>query len=130
MGLCPKKQDRFAGSPALYYRLLCACVLAAVPTPAQAVEVNGGVGLGAILLGTKPRFAVSPQAGISWRASGGFLFAVHETCSIVPAINEHGAGVYNQTSAAFGYAFGSVQFSLGPSLSFTPHQRATTLTCL
>src|SRR5207237_1234994 len=73
-----------------FFRLLCACGLVFVPAPAAAFEVSGGVSLGGILAGAKPHFAVSPQAGVSWRMDSGLLFAVHETCNILPAINERG----------------------------------------
>jgi hypothetical protein len=88
------------------------------PAPAAAFELSGGVSLGGVLAGTKSRFAASPHAGISWRMGSGWLFAIHEMFSILPAINQHGVGVHNQTSASLGYAFEKGQLSLGPSLSF------------
>jgi len=84
---------------------------------ADAFELRGGVSLGGILVGTVPRFAVSPHLGISWRRDGGFQFVVHDLCSILPANDTLGVGVYNQTAAAVGYAFEKLDFSLGPSIS-------------
>lgn len=97
--------------------LLCACVLLAAAKPADAFEVSGGVGLGGILAGSKPRFAVTPHAGVTWRMESGFLVTAHEMLSILPATDEHGVGVYNRTSVLVGYAAKGLIFSAGPSLS-------------
>jgi hypothetical protein len=85
--------------------------------PAEASELNGGVSLGGFLVGTVPRFAVSPHIGMSWRRESGFLFMVHDMCSILPTINTFGAGIYNQASAAIGYSFDKLKLSIGPSIS-------------
>jgi len=85
--------------------------------PVEALELRGGVSLGVMLAGTQPRLAVSPHAGISWRTESGFLFAIHDSFSILPATNKDGVGVYNQTSADFGVAWDKGDFSVGPSLS-------------
>ncbi|MDI3290751.1 hypothetical protein [Polyangium sp. 15x6] len=100
-----------------YCALLCASVLLATPGRARAFELSGGVSLGGILVGTDPRLAVSPHARMSWRMKGSILLAVDEMCSILPSTNELGAGVYNHTSVAVGYASQQGNFSLGPSLS-------------
>ena len=86
-------------------------------TPADAYELSGGVGLGGMVVGAVPRFAVSPHLGISWRRESGFLFALHDLCSILPPSRKLGVGVYNQTSAAIGYASEKFNFSAGPSIS-------------
>lgn len=96
---------------------LIALLLMVVPMPAVAYELSGGVSMGGILAGAVPRLAVSPHAGLSWRMESGFLFAVHDLFSILPAINKDGAGVYNQTAAAIGYAWENGNLSVGPSLS-------------
>lgn len=105
---------RSACSVALATYLLVAL---AAPSPAEALELSGGVSFGALVVGTDPRLAVSPHAGISWRTESGFLFAAHDAVSIVPATNALGVGVYNQTSVGLGYSSESTNFSLGPSLS-------------
>ncbi len=92
-------------------------VLVAVPLPAEAFEVSGGVSLGGIVAGTVPRLAVSPHASLAWRMESGFLLAAHDLLSILPSINKDGAGVSNQTSVALGYAWEKGDFSVGPSLS-------------
>lgn len=88
----PKKRGRrtFGGilRPSL---LLCAIALVALPSPAEAFELSGGVSLGGILAGTEPRLAVSPHAGISWRMESGFLVAAHDLFSILPATNRDGS---------------------------------------
>lgn len=86
-------------------------------TQASALELSGGVGAGGMLAGSRPRFAVSPHAGVSWRTDGGFLFAVHDALTLLPAINKYGIGVHNQISIAIGYAWKGVRFVLGPAFS-------------
>ena len=100
-------------------RISCAAlfVLVVVPMPAAAYELSGGVSMGGILAGTVPHLAVSPHAGLSWRMESGFLIAVHDLFSILPPLKDDGAGVYNQTSVAIGYASENSNFSAGPSLS-------------
>ncbi len=86
---------------------------------AEAFELNGGVSVGGVLIGAVPHVGVSPHATVSWRADNGFMFSAHDMCSIlVPAAGESGPGVYNQTSAAIGYAWEKQDFQVGPSLSF------------
>ena len=96
---------------------LWALALIVVPMPARAFELSGGVSLGGILVGTIPRLAVSPHAGISWKTEGGMEFVVRDAVSILPAVNRDGIGIYNQTSVAFGFAWKTVEISVGPSLS-------------
>jgi hypothetical protein len=97
---------------------ICIGLLTATATPAEAYELNGGLSLGGFLVGTVPRFAVSPHIGVSWRRESGLLFVVHDLCSILPATNMLGVGVYNQISAAIGYAASDkLDFSIGPSIS-------------
>jgi hypothetical protein len=92
-------------------------LLAGLPGSAKAVEVSGGVSVGGILVGTAPRLAVSPHASVSWSRENGFLFALQNMGSILPATSKHGVGFYNQTSAAIGYASDERNFSIGPTLS-------------
>lgn len=98
--------------------LLCACGLVLAPMPVEALELSGGVSLGGILAGTQPHLAVSPHAGLSFRLGSGFLFAVHDVLSLLPATNKDGLGVRNETSAALGAAWEKGNFSVGPALSF------------
>lgn len=94
-----------------------AIVLVVIPMPAGAVEISTGVSLGGIQVGTVPRFAVSPNAGISWRMESGFMFAIHDLFSISPPIKKSGLGVYNHTSVSVGYMWENGNLSAGPSLS-------------
>lgn len=99
-------------------RLRCIGLLLLVaPTSAEAFELSGGVSLGGVLAGSKPRFAVTPQVGITWRLESGALFAAHEVLSVLPAIDRHGAGVYSQTSAVLGYGTERFNLRVGPALS-------------
>ncbi|MFO0762479.1 MAG: hypothetical protein U0359_38930 [Byssovorax sp.] len=88
-----------------------------LPRPAQAVEVNGGVGIGGVLAGILPRLALSPHVGLAWSTDGGFLFELHDVLAILPVGSALGVGVYNQTSAAVGYAWKDGALSAGPSLA-------------
>jgi hypothetical protein len=92
-------------------------VLLGLPTPASALEISSGISLGGILAGRAPRLAVTPQGGIAWTTTSGFLFAVHEMISILPPLNNTGFGVYEQTAVVVGYAAETRNFSIGPSLS-------------
>jgi hypothetical protein len=94
-------------------------VLAIVATswPAEALELSVGISMGGILAGTVPRFAVSPHAGVSWRAESGFLFDARNLCSVVLTSGKDGIGIYDKTSATIGYASAKSSFSIGPSLS-------------
>lgn len=97
--------------------LLHACFAVFLPAPAEAFEIAGGVSAGAALVGSRPWFAVSPHASVSRRADSGFLFAVHATLDILPAIDRHGVGVVGHASTAIGYGWKSGTFSIGPALS-------------
>jgi hypothetical protein len=92
-------------------------VLVAVPMPAEAVELSGGMSLGGFQAGTVPSLAVSPHIGISWRMKRDFLFEVHDLCGILPPISNDTIGVYNTTSIAIGYTSEKANFRAGPSLS-------------
>ncbi|WP_232379768.1 hypothetical protein [Polyangium fumosum] len=92
-------------------------LLLIVATSAEAYELAGGVSLGGMLVGTLPRFAVSPHAALSWRRESGFSFGVDDLCSILPGTGRLGVGVYNQMSAAFGYAWKDGDVRMGPSFS-------------
>lgn len=89
----------------------------AAPTQARAFDLGVGVNGGVILIGTRPRFAVSPHVDIAWRTDAGFLLALRDVLSILPATDIHGAGAYNHASVAIGYAWKTGTFSLGPSLA-------------
>ena len=88
-----------------------------LPARAEAFEVSGGVGLGGLLAGTAPRFAVSPHLALSWTLSNGFLFGAHEMVNILLPLNGSAPGFYEQTSGVVGYAGETWNGSLGPSLS-------------
>lgn len=98
------------------FALSCGGLLA-FATPAEAFELSGGVSVGGLLVGTLPRFAVSPHAAIAWRRKSGFSFAVDDLCSVLPGTGRLGVGVYNQTSVAFGYAWEGGDVRMGPSFS-------------
>lgn len=89
--------------------------LALVPAQVEAAELSAGVGVGWIQAGTARRLTVGPNAGISWHITRELLFRVHDLCSVVPPIQIGGAGVYNHTSVAVGYAWKSGDVSAGPS---------------
>ncbi len=55
--------------------------------------------------------------GILWRMNGGLTLALHDLLNILPPINNSGLGVYNHTSAAFGYAWENGYIDVGPSFS-------------
>lgn len=92
-------------------------IAGSVTTSANALELSGGVSAGGLLVGGTPRLAVSPHAGVSWRTEGGFLLLVQDALRVIPAVDRHGVGVYNQTTGALGYAWKAGRFSVGPSLS-------------
>lgn len=114
--MAPRRRGMSARYRQHLFFLLWACALLA-STPARAFEISGGVSMGGILAGTVPRLAVSPHAGISWRADNGFSIAAHEMLNLMPATNEHGVGVYNQTFAGVGYATKRFDFAVGPAFS-------------
>lgn len=123
--VAPQALGSVAGVSDMASRIgVCALVVlaslgAGVIPRAEAFELSGGVGLGGVLIGTVPHLGVSPHAGISWRAESGFMFAAQDMCSIlIAAHGEAGPGVYNQTSAAIGYAWERWNLSLGPTLAF------------
>lgn len=99
------------------FACLCIGVLLAVPTPARALEISGGVSVGGILLGPDPRLAVTPHASVSWKIGDGFALSVQDHLNLLPAINRLGVGIYNQTSVVAGYAWATGHISTGPSLS-------------
>ena len=98
----------------LLLALVAAVLLVALPRPARAFEVSGGVSAGGIMAGIVPRFALSAHAGLSWNTERGFLFEAQNLVSILPMGR---IGVYDQTSAAIGYASEKATFSAGPSLA-------------
>ncbi len=92
-------------------------LLVAVPGEAKAVELSGGAGLGGILAGVVPRFAVSPYVSVSFPMESGLLLGVHSVCNILPVGGKLGMGISSQTSGAIGYAWKTGALSVGPSLS-------------
>lgn len=92
-------------------------VVVTVPIPAAAVEVAGGLSVGAFQAGTIPHLAITPHAGISWRKDNGLLFAVNDLLNILTPINKAGMGVYNKTSITIGYGWKNVDGTIGPSIS-------------
>lgn len=97
--------------------LLSGVLLVVAPRSAEGFEVNGGVNVGGVLTGMKPRLAVSPHLGIWWSTESGVVFAAQETPSILPAINAHGPGLYNQVSAVVGYGWKDYKIAAGPAFS-------------
>ncbi|MBK8259518.1 MAG: hypothetical protein IPK82_43530 [Polyangiaceae bacterium] len=93
-----------------------AAIIILTSKPAAALDLSGGVHLGGVLIGTTPRFALSPRLGIAERTDWGFLLAFEEVASILPAFGVGGVGVYNHTSVAIGYAWKNGTFKIGPSL--------------
>lgn len=103
------KGRRFAGAVLVMFVV--------VPRPAGALELSGGVNLGGFLVGTVPRLAVSPNAGLSWPIYCGFNVTVHDALNMLPPINQTRLGTYNQTTISLGYASDNGSLSAGPSLS-------------
>lgn len=96
---------------------LVACSLAVGSSVSHAYEVNGGVSLGVLLAGSVPHLAVSPHVGAALRTQGGLLFGVGNFLSILPATNDDGVGVYDQTTLFFGLGSENKSITLGPSVS-------------
>ena len=94
------------------------CTVALAVTSANAQELSGGVAVGGILAGTSSRLSVSPHAGLAWQTSAGFVFGLHDVCSILPEMNGLGVGVYNHASLLVGYGSRTMHIGVGPSLSF------------
>ena len=111
----PARSSRASRLPPTAPLLTLALLLA--PAPAEAFELSAGVSVGGILAGATPRFALSPNVGLSLRTEAGFLFSAHDVLSILVPINGAGAGFDNRLSAAVGYATENSAFSIGPSLS-------------
>lgn len=100
---------RYLSAPLLLCGLLCAS------PSAQALEFNLGVSAGGILAGNIPRFAVTPQVGLSWNLENNFVVSIHDSLSILPEIDGRGIGLYNQLPVTAGYQWKAVDVSLGPS---------------
>lgn len=109
--------------------VLNAALLVLVSAPAQAFDLTGGVSVGGMLGGGQPRLAISPHIGISWVSDGGFMFAVREMVSFVPASNKDGMGVYSRTSANLGYASQTMDLAGGPSISLYSMPSCRNLLC-
>ncbi|WP_437578080.1 hypothetical protein [Sorangium sp. So ce887] len=95
-------------------RYLCACALVVAPTAVHAREFSVGVSVGGIQVGTEPKLAVSPFAGVLWRKEGDFRIEVHNMLSIVPGSR---IGIYDRTAVTLGHTRKTGNISLGPSLS-------------
>lgn len=108
---------------------LFALVLVVSPSLTCAFELSGAVAAGGLLAGAKPRLAVSPQLAISWRRESGFLFSVRETASILPAVSEHGPGIYDQIACLLGYGSNDLRVALGPAASFYSMPACTATRC-
>lgn len=93
-------------------------ILSPTVPAADAYEIRGGLSLGGILVGTVPRFSVSPHGGIAWSSESGLLLELHNVCNLVPATGRLGFGVYDQASVAVGVASTKIDISLGPSFAF------------
>lgn len=109
--------------------LLGGALLVAAPRSVEGFEVNGGVNVGGILAGMKPRLAVSPHVGIWWSTESGFLFAAQETPSILPALNDYGPGLYNQIAAVVGYGWNDYKITVGPAFSIYSIPACNLITC-
>ena len=87
----PRIRRRHASSEApralrrLLPALVAAVLLVALPRPARAFEVSGGVSAGGIMAGIVPRFALSAHAGLSWNTERGFLFEAQNLVSTCEA---------------------------------------------
>lgn len=92
----------------------CVCALVILPAPARALEFNGGVSVGGIQLGTTPKLALSPFAGLLWHQKRDFRIEVHHMFSVLPGAR---VGVYDRTGVTVGYAWETGTVSLGPSFS-------------
>lgn len=101
-----------------FFGLFCVCAFFLVPARAEAVEVDFGAGLGGMLAGNVPRFAVSPYGGLSWSVGSNFAVVVHDMVSLLLAANDHGPGVYNHLSVAGGFAWTDGKVIAGPSVAF------------
>ena len=84
------------------------------PTAANAADGDLGVSVGGMVAGTVPRLSISPHAGVS-ADLGGLRLGVRDMCSILPAVDVHGIGVYNHLSATLGYAWPAGDINIGPS---------------
>lgn len=96
---------------------LCAYPLDIRPREANALEIRGGVGVGALMLGVEPNLAVSPHVGVSWGGDVGVRLALHNQLSLMPTTTDLGMGYYNQTSCFIGFSTPSLDVAVGPSLS-------------
>jgi len=93
---------------------LCAGLLLATATPAEAFELKSGISVGGIQVGTEPRLAVSPFAGLLWNTDRGLVIEAHNMFTILPGAH---VGIYDRTAATIGYASKTRNVGLGPSLS-------------
>ena len=86
--------------------------------PAEALKLEWGRQPGGRPGWHEAAFRREPRPpGISRRTSGGFLLALREVCSLLPATDAHGLGVYNHLSIEVGYAWTSGRLSIGPLLA-------------
>lgn len=92
----------------------CASALVALPAPAMAFELSGGVSVGGIRIGADPRLAVSPFAGLLWHRNRDFTLEVHDMFSVLPGERVE---AHDRTAVALVYAWNTGKASLGPSLS-------------
>ncbi|WP_437332156.1 hypothetical protein [Sorangium sp. So ce394] len=95
-------------------RCVCVCALVLLPAPANAVEFSGGVSVGGIQVGTNPKLAVSPFAGLLWRQERDFLLEIHNMFSVLPGER---LGLHDRTAVTLVYAWEAGKVSLGPSFS-------------
>lgn len=92
---------------------VCMALSMATTGTASAWEAHGGVNATGVLLGYGPRPAVSPHLGLSYHTERGFLLSVYNVVTIIPALDVHGVGLYDQLSVAVGYAWKRGRFSVG-----------------
>lgn len=108
---------RIAGARRATRNLLGAMLLAmsVVTTPAEAVEVNGGFGVGALAIGSVPRLSLSPHVGLLLKSDSGCLLALSDTVQVLPT--RSGAGIVNQTVLGGGYGTENVTFTVGAAVA-------------
>lgn len=127
-----RKQTGAALAPAASHGVFGAALagtLFCTSAPAHAVEGDLGVSVGGMVVGTVPRLAISPHAGVSVRIGDHFRLGARDMLSILPAVDRHGAGVYNQLSPTIELAWRTGNVSLGPSLGIFSMPACGTLRC-
>lgn len=95
--------------------LLCTAIGLLVPSRARAFDFAAGVSVGAVFVGTRPALAVTPHLSVSIRTEGGFLLALQDKLSFLPASDSDALGVHNYVIVGVGYAWPKGELRAGPS---------------